>query len=469
MVFSSLIFLFLYLAVTITLYYIVPFKFRNLVLLIVSLLFYGWGEPLYIIIMIYSIVVAYVFGFYIDKYRDTDEKKAKMFLVISLVLNLLALFVFKYTNFIFDNLRVIPLMSWLPDTNIKLPIGISFYTFQIMSYSIDLYRRQAKRAANIISFGTYVSLFPQLIAGPIVRYKDVDDQLRKRETNITKFASGVQTFSAGLFKKIIIADSMAAICEYMKNTAMYETTVVGAWMVVIFFTFQIYFDFSGYSDMAIGLGRMFGFEFLENFNYPYISKSITEFWRRWHMSLSTWFKEYVYIPLGGNRKGLLIQFRNIAIVWFITGFWHGASWNYILWGVYFGIILIIEKIFLLKFLEKIPKVFAHIYALFFIVMGWWIFYFRDLNKGVDFLKMMFGFSNSTFITGGILYDIIRFLPLVIIAIIGSTPFPKKQFKMLTEKYSVARYVVPVGVAVVLFVCTAYMVNSTFSPFLYYIF
>ncbi|MCQ2433305.1 MAG: MBOAT family protein, partial [Clostridia bacterium] len=292
MVFSSLIFLFAYLCITLTLYFIVPHKGRNIVLFVVSLAFYGWGEPLYILVMLFSICVAYIFGFFIDKYRDTDQKKAKIFLAVSVILNLACLIFFKYTNFFIENLRLLPFLSDVlhPIEGLELPIGISFYTFQIMSYSIDLYRGQTGVQKNFIAFGTYVTLFPQLIAGPIVRYRDVDDQLTERVENIDKFSSGVQRFIVGLGKKVLLGDSIAAVYEYYKAAAKFEPSVLGAWMITICFTLHIYFDFSGYSDMAIGLGRMFGFEFLENFNYPYISKSITEFWRRWHISLSTWFK-----------------------------------------------------------------------------------------------------------------------------------------------------------------------------------
>ncbi|MBO4501973.1 MAG: MBOAT family protein, partial [Clostridia bacterium] len=324
MVFSSLVFIFAFLAVLLVLYFVVPKKLRMLVLFVVSLIFYGWGEPVFIIVMAVSIASAYGFGFLIAKYRETDTKKAKLFLALSLGVNLAFLLFFKYTNFFISNLSLIPGLSSLkPISWLKLPIGISFYTFQIMSYSIDVYRGDAALQRRFIPFGTYVTLFPQLIAGPIVRYKDIDEQLEHREENVDKFASGARRFVCGLAKKILLADAMAEIVMNADVSLSLHATTLAAWILVIAYTFQIYFDFSGYSDMAIGLGRMFGFEFLENFNYPYVSRSITEFWRRWHISLSTWFKEYVYIPLGGNRKGKLKQFRNIAIVWLLTGFWHG--------------------------------------------------------------------------------------------------------------------------------------------------
>jgi alginate O-acetyltransferase complex protein AlgI len=338
-----------------------------------------------------------------------------------------------------------------------------------MSYSIDLYRGDANLQKHIIPFGTYVTLYPQLIAGPIVRYKDIDDQLVQREENIDKFAQGAKRFVAGLAKKILLADVVAAIVKYYSSSLNFQSTTLGAWMLIIAYTFQIYFDFSGYSDMAIGLGKMIGFEFLENFDYPYISKSITEFWRRWHISLSTWFKEYVYIPLGGNRKGKFIQFRNIAIVWLLTGFWHGANWNFLIWGAYFGALLIIEKLFLLKALEKIPSFLSHFYALFFIVIGWLIFYFTDLSEGVECFKAMFGIGVTAGATATNLYDLIRYLPLLVICALASTPIPRRLFKKAEEKITAFAYAVPVLMGCVLLVCVAYMVDSTFSPFLYYIF
>lgn len=530
MVFSSLIFIFLFLAVNLLVYFIVPKKLRNLVLLITSLAFYGWGEPLYIVLMLFSIVIAYIFGYFVGKHRETNKTKAKIYLTISSVLNLVSLLFFKYYNFFasnfgfstiekinlpywsmalmfvavidviaissvcFSDLKkntklcvltalgllgvgaavVLPMMSGgvlgkIYELKFSLPIGISFYTFQIMSYTFDVYRGDGSVQKRLVPFAAYVTLFPQLIAGPIVRYKDIDDQLTYRTHNIDKFAHGVRTFSAGLMKKVILADGMAAFFKYLGDIAEFENTTLGAWLIVIAYTFQIYFDFSGYSDMAIGLGRMFGFEFLENFNYPYISKSITDFWRRWHMSLSTWFKDYVYIPLGGNRKGLPRQFFNIAVVWFVTGFWHGASWNYILWGVYFGVILIVEKLFLLKWLKKAPKVLAHFYALVLILVGWLIFAFPDMNEGMSVLKAMFGVGVDSFATSGVVYDMLRYLPLMLVCIVGATPLPKKIYTYLTEKYTFARYLVPVGVAASILICTAYMVDSSFSPFLYFIF
>lgn len=487
MVFSSLIFLFAFFAMTLLLYYIFPSrKWKNIVLFFTSLLFYAWGEPVYILVMLASITSAYVCGLLIAKHLDGNKKKARMYMILSLSLNLAALVFFKYWNFLIGNLRLIPQFSSLPIIEgLVLPIGISFYTFQIMSYTIDLYWGRTGVQRSFIAFGTYVTLFPQLIAGPIVRYRDVDDQLMSRRENIGLFAEGVRRFIAGVAKKVLLGDAAAAIYEYCRSSAGFEKTSLGAWMVMIFYTFHIYFDFSGYSDMAIGLGKMFGFRFLENFDYPYISASITEFWRRWHMSLSTWFKEYVYIPLGGNRLGLLKQYRNIAIVWLLTGLWHGASWNFVLWGVYFGAILMLEKTFLLKLLEKLPKFLRHLYALLLIGFGWIIFSFTNLSEGISEFTALFGINVDSFTTPVITYQFLRTLPFLAILCIASTPYPKKLYGKLLkirllpngdmeyhpdnkDKVSqIFAVIMDVACIAVFIICVAYLVDSTFSPFLYF--
>ncbi len=470
MVFSSLIFIFAYLSTLIILYFIVPKKFRITLLFIYSLVFYGWGEPLFIGVMAVSIASAYGFGFLIAKHagKGGDKKKAKIYLALSLSSNLAFLLFFKYANFFIANFSLIPAFSSLGTISwLKLPIGISFYTFQIMSYSIDVYRGDANLQKNIVPFGAYVTLFPQLIAGPIVRYKDIDDQLVARDENIDKFAAGARRFVAGMAKKILLADSAAGAARYYATAIKLDPTALGGWILMLSFTFQIYFDFSGYSDMAIGLGKMFGFEFLENFDYPYISKSITEFWRRWHISLSTWFKEYVYIPLGGNRKGIKRQLLNIAVVWLLTGFWHGASWNFIVWGGYFGLILILEKLFLLKLLKNIPAFFSHFYALFFILFGWLIFYFTDFGEGIACFTAMFGGAPLSSPTA--VYDFLRFLPMFAICAIASTPIPKRLFYYFEEKLTLFAYASPAIMGAVFMLCVAYMVNSTYSPFLYWMF
>ncbi len=470
MVFSSLIFLFAYLTLTLALYYVVPRKWRNVVLFVVSLLFYGWGEPVYIALMLLSITVAYAGGFFIDKYRHSSPKKCKAAMIVSLALNLSFLLFFKYFNFTMETLSLIPFLSGVakPIEGLSLPIGISFYTFQIMSYTIDLYRHETEVQKNYIAFGTYVTLFPQLIAGPIVRYRDVDDQLMGRRESVADFAAGVRRFCAGLAKKVLLGDAAAAAFAYFSAAAGFEHTALGAWMTVICYTLHIYYDFSGYSDMAIGLGRMFGFRFVENFDYPYISRSITEFWRRWHITLSTWFREYVYIPLGGNRKGKARQYLNLAVVWLLTGLWHGASWNFVLWGVYFLVILVIEKAFLLKALEKLPRVFSHVYALLLIGIGWIIFAFPNLSEGWAIFTGLFGAGTVGFASPVVVYEALRYLPLLVVCFVGATPLPKRIFEKIRQKPAVT-YATPVLCALILLLCTAYLVDSTFSPFLYYIF
>lgn len=478
MVFSSLIFLFGFLTVTLGLYYAVPRRFKNLVLFVMSLIFYGWAEPLFIIIMMVSVASAFFLGFPISKYRDTAPKKSRAYLVLSLALNLVWLLFFKYLNFFIENLSALPFLSHLKTVgqysmpfasdipfNFVLPLGISFYTFQIMSYSIDLYRKQTEVQRNFISFGAYVTLFPQLVAGPIVRYRDVDDMLAERKETIADFAAGARRFCAGMCKKVLLADVADSLVNYYNASLAVESTALGGWMVVICYTFRIYFDFSAYSDMAIGLGRMFGFTFLENFDYPYISGSITEFWRRWHISLSSWFREYVYIPLGGNRKGKLKQYRNLAVVWLLTGFWHGASWNFIIWGVYFLVILMAEKAFLLKALEKLPAVIRHIYALFLIAIGWLIFYYTDTAAGLNCLKAMFG--SGTLSSPTVAYTAMRAIPTLLVFAVAATPYPKKLWDTYVRRTEAGRIVGAVLPVLGLFVCVSYMVASSYSPFLYW--
>ncbi|MBR2020585.1 MAG: MBOAT family protein [Clostridia bacterium] len=466
MVFSSLIFLFAYLPLTLLIYYAVPRAWRNAVLFAVSLLFYGWGEPVYILLMVLSITTAYLFGFVIDKYRESDPKRAKYAMIASLAVNLLFLLFFKYYNFFARNLSLLPFLEIPVIDGLELPIGISFYTFQIMSYTIDLYRRDCRVQKNYVAFSTYVALFPQLIAGPIVRYRDVDAQLTERRETLDHFAVGVQRFSVGLAKKVLIGDMLAAGHAYYQNLAEFQSTTLGAWMTVILYTLHLYYDFSGYSDMAIGLGKMFGFQFPENFNYPYISKSITEFWRRWHISLSTWFREYVYIPLGGNRKGQVRTYLNLAVVWLLTGFWHGANWNFVLWGLYFCVILILEKAFLLRFLEKIPSVFRHVYAMLLVVIGFLIFSFSDAAAGWSCFLAMFGVGTSGLTSATVSYQLLRLLPLILFSCIGATPLPKKLWEKLCEKHSAASVLIPLACVGILILCMAYLVDSTFSPFAY---
>ncbi|MBQ8431824.1 MAG: MBOAT family protein [Clostridia bacterium] len=466
MVFSSLIFLFAYLPLTLLIYYLVPRPFRNLVLFITSLFFYGWGEPVYILLMVLSITTAYAFGFLIGRYRESAPRKARAAMIASLIVNLAFLLFFKYYNFIAQNLSLLPFLTLPVLPELKLPIGISFYTFQIMSYTMDLYRGDCRLQKNYISFGTYVTLFPQLIAGPIVRYRDVDEQLQARRETLADVSSGIERFCVGLAKKILVGDMMASCHRYFQTLGEQSPTTLGAWLTVIFYTLHLYYDFSGYSDMAIGLGRMFGFQFPENFNYPYISKSITEYWRRWHISLSTWFREYVYIPLGGNRHGKWKQYRNLAVVWLLTGFWHGANWNFVLWGVYFCILLILEKAFLLRWLEKAPRFLRHVYTMFFVVISFLIFSFVDADAGWQCFAAMFGFGTVGITSAVVNYQLLGWIPMLALACIGATPWPKRVFLALSERWRGVRYLVPALCLLALLLCTAYMVDSTFSPFAY---
>lgn len=424
MVFSSLLFLFLYLPAVILIYYITPYRYRNLFLFVVNLIFYGWGEPVFVLLMLFSTLVDYTHGYFIDKYRE-NKKIAKRFLVSAVVINLGLLGFFKYTGFLTETLNVLPFLNIEP-IEIPLPIGISFYTFQTMSYSIDVYRGDAPVQKNIITFGTYVTLFPQLIAGPIVRYQEVAEQLDHRKETIADFTNGVKLFMVGLAKKVLIANQMGLLWDQLRETSQ-ENGVLGSWIGICAYAFQIYFDFSGYSDMARGLGNMFGFEFLKNFDYPYISKTITEFWRRWHISLGTWFREYVYIPLGGNRKGTKRMVINLLIVWFLTGLWHGASVNFILWGLYFGVILIIEKLFLMKYLQKLPAALQHLYSLFLIVIGWVIFYFEDMQLMGQFFNDLFNPAGGL-IGQEALVLVWSYLPLLVAAVLASTPLAYKLYE-----------------------------------------
>ena len=470
MVFSTLEFLFLYLIVALGFYYLFPRKWRNVWLLVISLVFYGWGEPIYLFLMIFTIIVDYICGFMVDKYRD-DKKKAKTALVVSVILNLAILGFFKYYDFIVGSIiNKIPGVN-IPLLGLSLPIGISFYTFQALSYVIDVYRGDASVQKKITSFGAYVTLFPQLIAGPIVRYKDVDDALNERTETVDLFASGIRTFMAGLAKKILLANVVGELWSNIRAVPMGERTVLAAWVGIIFYSLQLYFDFSAYSDMAIGLGKMMGFRFLENFNYPYIADSITDFWRRWHMSLSTWFRDNVYFPLGGSRCSLFKTYRNLFVVWMLTGIWHGAYWNYILWGIFYGVILMMEKGFLLKWLEKIPKFFRHVYTLIIVLFGWLIFVFENTSEGWAYVKNMFGVGAAGFANSADAYLILRNLLFIAIMILACTPLPKKLFYKLyfneNKTGRIWRVLVPVGCAALLVVCTAYMVDSSFNPFLYF--
>lgn len=462
MVFSSLVFLFAYLPITLLAYYLVPRQGRNIFLFIVNLIFYGWGEPKLVLLMVFNIFFNYIGGWLVDKYR-ADVKKKKLFLILTCVLDIGILAVFKYTGMITETLNMLPFLN-IPELQISLPIGISFYTFQTMSYVIDVYRDDAPVSKNFINFGTYVALFPQLIAGPIVRYRDVAEQLVNRRETLEMFTRGVKLFMVGLAKKVIIANTMGTLTTNIFATTD-ENGVVGTWVGMIAYTFQIYFDFSGYSDMACGLGNMMGFEFLKNFNYPYIAKSITDFWRRWHISLSTWFKEYVYIPLGGNRKGVKRQILNLLIVWGLTGLWHGAAYNFVLWGLYYGLLLILEKFVLKKFLDRLPSFVQHIYTLFIVIIGWGLFYFTDVGQLGEFMVDLFNFGNG--ICGNQAFNLIMSnLPMLIIAAVASTPLAA----MLYNRFEHTRFMwIPETLYCmgVLGVSTASLVNQSYNPFLYF--
>ncbi len=471
MVFSSPVFLFAYLPLTLAVYYLVPRRWRNLALFLLSLVFYGWDKPVYIPVMLFSVTVSYLCGFPIGKYRDSDRHRARVWLTVSLVLNLAVLVFFKYTNFIIENLRLIPPLAGVlhPLEWLELPVGISFYTFQIMSYSIDLYRGENQTQRSYIAFGTYVALFPQLIAGPIVRYRDVDRQLLSRTHTVDRFASGVRRFAVGFGKKILLGDALAAVYAYLSTAADFEFTVLSGWLTVATYTLHIYFDFSGYSDMAIGLGRMFGFEFPENFNYPYMASSITDFWRRWHITLSTWFREYVYIPLGGNRRGQARRYLNLAVVWLLTGLWHGASWNFVLWGVFYLILLVAEKAFLLRFLERnrLTRVLGHIGALLLVGIGWMIFDHTDLGDAFRIIGGLFGIGTAGFTAAVVSWQALRLLPLLAVSVAAATPYPARLWKRLTGRCPALTVLEPVLLVAVLALSTACAVRSDYSPFLYF--
>lgn len=456
MVFSSVLFLFYFLPAVILLYFLVPRKAKNFILFAVSLFFYGWGEPVYISIMLFSTFFDYYNGLMIEKY-DHDEKKRRFFLILSVVGNLLILGFFKYTDMVMGTFNNIFGME-VPLLNIALPIGISFYTFQTMSYSIDVYRREAKAQRNVIDFGCYVTMFPQLIAGPIVRYQSIAEELNDRKETFDGFYEGICKFVCGLSKKVLLANNIGFLWDTIKGLPQSEMSAALSWLGITAFAFQIYFDFSGYSDMAIGLGKMFGFSFPENFNYPYISKSITEFWRRWHISLGTWFREYLYIPLGGNRVSIPKHIINLIIVWFLTGLWHGASYNFIVWGLYYGILLIIEKFVLKKWLEKMPNFISHIYTLFFVLIGWVFFAFDSLSECVNYLKTMFGID-TVLINQTFLYNMLSYLPMIIILIIACMP--------IIKKLKINKYVMMAVCLVGFTLCVAYIVNSSYNPFLYF--
>ena len=459
MVFSSLPFLFFYLMAVLAVYKIAPLKVRNLILLLVSLFFYGWGEPVYIFIMLLSIAVVYPHGRLVERWREND-RLARRAVASSVICNLAILFFFKYWDFFAVNIHALTGIP-LPVLGLPLPIGISFYTFQTMSYTIDVYRRDAPVQKNVVTFGAYVTLFPQLIAGPIVQYKSVAEQLEGRREDLEKFVSGIQRFTVGLAKKVLLANAIGELWD--TSIAAQDLTVAGAWLGLLGFAFQLYFDFSGYSDMAIGLGRMLGFEFLENFRYPYISRSVVEFWRRWHISLTTWFREYVYFPLGGNRVSRIKWVRNILAVWLLTGIWHGAGWNFLLWGLYYALWMLAERLFLGRWLEKLPGALRHVYTMLVVLVGWALFAVEGLDQLAAFLGTLFGGGQLWAAVDG--YHLRSYLPLLAILTAASTPLMKNRWDRLGER---ARSVLtPVLVLAALVLCTASLVDASYNPFLYF--
>ena len=461
MLFTSISFLYYFLPIVIILYFIVPKKFKNFILFLSSIFFYFCGEPIYTFLMIGEIFIAYVGARYLEKHRK------KSILVSLLAIHIGAFGLFKYSDFTINNINQI-FGSKIPLLKLALPIGISFYTFQIISYVVDVYRGKVKAQKSFLKLATYVSLFPQLIAGPIVRYETIEKELDSRTNNFENFAYGVRRFVIGLGKKVLIANMLGELCDVFSTTN--EKSILFYWIFAISYSLQIYFDFSAYSDMAIGLGRMFGFHFLENFNYPYISKSITEFWRRWHMSLSSWFRDYVYIPLGGNRKGTIILVRNIFIVWALTGIWHGANWTFVIWGLMFGIMLIIEKLFLTKHLEKMPSILQRIYVLFTVMISFIIFNANSIGEAWNNIIGLFGANGESLINASTVYYLKSYLVVLVIAIIGSTPLLKniiEKLKTKTNANKIINLLEPIAMASILIIVTAYLVDNSYNPFLYF--
>ena len=461
MLFTSISFLYYFLPTIIILYFITPKKYRNYILLIFSIIFYMYGEPKYVILMLVEILAAYFGALLIDKY------KSKEIFLVTIIIHIGLLCVFKYTDLFIGTINSI-FKTNISFLNIALPIGISFYTFQILSYVIDVYRGKVKVQKNILKLATYVSLFPQLIAGPIVRYETICDELDNRDETIEKFSLGIRRFIIGLAKKVLIANMLGELCT--KFSLVDERSVLFYWIFAISYMLQVYFDFSAYSDMAIGLGKMFGFTFLENFNYPFISKSITEFWRRWHISLSSWFKDYVYIPLGGSRKGTLKLVRNILIVWFLTGIWHGAAYNFILWGLFIGVFLVIEKLWLSKYISKLPKFLRNIYVLFIIMISFIMFNAGSINEAFFNIKGLFGLNKEVFINNYTIYYLKSYLIVLIIAIFGATPLFKNIIEKLKKSKCLNKIInilEPIFLVILLLLVTAYLIDSSYNPFLYF--
>ncbi|MCV2268427.1 MBOAT family protein [Clostridioides difficile] len=469
MIFSSLTFLFAFLPVVFILYFLVNDKLKNFVLLLTSLFFYAWGEPKYIFLMLGSIVVNYIFGL---KVSSDNKKEQKLWLTLSVIFNISLLVIFKYSNFFVDNFNAL-FNSHISIPTIALPLGISFFTFQTMSYVIDVYRKDGRVQRNIFDLALYVSLFPQLVVGPIVRYQTVDEQISKRIYSNEKFAVGVNRFICGLAKKVILANQLGMVADGVFSANIANLSIAESWLGIICYTLQIYFDFSGYSDMAIGLGKIFGFDFLENFNYPYISQSVSEFWRRWHISLSSWFRDYVYIPLGGNRVSPIKQYTNLFVVWSLTGIWHGANWTFLTWGIYYGILISIEKVFLGKLLKKVPQIFRHIYLILIVMIGWVFFRADNIVQASEFVQVLFGVGSNPICNNSFIMYINDYGYIIILSIIFAIPIiPKLKsiLKSKTKKLVESNFVYMLHstfLVALMFIVVVILINSTYNPFLYF--
>lgn len=462
MVFSSIPFLYYFLPLVLICYFAVPFRFKNFILLIFSLVFYSWGEPRYIILMVFSIIMAYAEGFLLGK---TQRKKAAVVLAAACCVHIGLLICFKYTDFLIENVNAVG--GHIPLIKLALPVGISFYTFQILSYLVDVYRKNCQVQKNLISFGAYVSMFPQLIAGPIVRYSDIEKQLVYRTHTVDQAALGIRRFMLGMGKRVLLANSLGKLCDIFQITS--DPSVLYYWLYAIAFCLQIYFDFSGYSDMAIGLGKIFGFHFPENFDYPYVSKSIQEFWRRWHMTLGSWFRDYVYISMGGNRVSKGRWFFNIATVWFLTGLWHGAAWNFVVWGLMFAVLLLVEKAGFLHFLNR-HKVFSHIYVMLMVAVSFVIFNAADMKEALQYLRVMFTGGSLPFLSQEFLYYLRSYGVILLLAIVGATPMIPESIKKLREKKwgnTILNIVEPIFLVLLFVVITSFLVNDSYNPFLYF--
>lgn len=465
MLFSSIPFLFYFLPCVLILYLIAPKCLKNTVLLLSSLVFYAWGEPRYVIWMLLAITLGYIFGLLIERFKE-KKRISKLFMILSVASSLAMLGYFKYVDFFIGNFNAITGLS-VPLLKIALPIGISFYTFQILSYTVDVYRGDVAAQKNPIDLAAYVALFPQLIAGPIVRYSDVAEQLKSRTHSFEKTALGARRFMIGLGKKILIANILGELCDTFR--ASDDKSVLFFWLYAVAYSLHIYFDFSGYSDMAIGLGKIFGFDFLENFNYPYISASITEFWRRWHMSLGSWFRDYVYIPLGGNRVSRLRHLFNIFVVWMLTGFWHGAAWNFIVWGLFFAVLLMVEKLWLLKYLKK-SRVLSHIYVVVLIIISFVIFDASSMGQAFSYIGSMFGAGGYPLVSTEFLYYLRSYGVVLILGIIGATPLPQKLWNRIAATNigsNIMTFAEPIALSALLLCCSAYLVDGSYNPFLYF--